>query len=542
MSMRKHPGRSRALRPSAEGLEDRRLLSGTVTGMNTEGDVWTLTLSGKGSIQVVKQNDSSGSPAALNSATEIKSITISGTDPSSTRLTETIKKAAGGTGKVFFQQLTELPNKSERAVGGVTGLGIQSINIPDFYLGATDPTMPASSSTSPRAEIFIPDGINSLRFGGVDATAFFGTDPTQSPTQDNLNDEFRVRLGVPAQIGTSIVVNSIVSAAQAGTTSSSGTAGAPTQKSVVFDVTGRLNLFQANEIDGNTQLPPAAGSFSGGTIVASFADPTSSFSSPFGFSATGLTGALGFIRVGGNATNFSAVTNDRLANFYIGGEANNVSVLTPNGSRNFYFGKGLDTTTILTHSIENIFANRGIINSEIVSERMIGDIMSGGDVVNSTILSGYDSGLAALAAQVEQNLATTSSISPATDPTPTAHANGMITAFVSGNVTNSVFAASVQPISQLITPTSQIFGNPQDAFLPLGKITAKVQGTINNATATPDNPTRAFYAQTTNLTRGPVAPPKVVEPPLPPPATPVSLPGIPVVFPSTTTAKSIKKK
>jgi hypothetical protein len=537
MSMRKHLGRSRAFRPSAEGLEGRQLLSATVTGMNTEGDVWTLTLSGRGSLQVVKQNDASGNPAALNSATEIKSITISGSDPTSTRLTETVKKAAGGTGKVFFEQLTELPNKSERAVGGVTGLGIESINIPDFYLGATDPTAPSSSSTSPRAEIFIPDGVNSLRFGGVDATAFFGTDPTQSPLQDGLNDQFRIRLGIPTQLGTSIVVNTIVSGAQAGTTSSSGTANAPTQKSVVFDVSGRLNLFQANEIDGNTQFPPAAGSFSGGTIVASFTDATPSFSSPFGFSATGLTGALGLVRVGGNATNFSAVTNDRLANFYIGGEANNVSVLTPTGSRNLFFGKGLDTTTILTHSVENIFANRGIINSRIVSERMIGDIMSGGDVVNSTILSGYDQGLATLAAMVNQNLASSSAISPLTVSTPTAHANGMITAFVSGNVTNSVFASSVQPISQLSNPTSQIFGNPQDAALPLGQITAKVQGTISNTTATPDNPTTAFYAHTVKLTKGPVAPPKVVEPPLPPPATPVSLPGIPVVFPSTTSAK-----
>ena len=103
MSMRKHLGRSRALRPSAEGLEGRQLLSGTVTGMNTEGDVWTLTLSGRGSIQVVKQNDASGNPTALMSADQIKAITISGTDPTTTRLTETIKKEAGGTGQVFFQ-------------------------------------------------------------------------------------------------------------------------------------------------------------------------------------------------------------------------------------------------------------------------------------------------------------------------------------------------------------------------------------------------------------------------------------------------------
>ena len=64
MSMRKHPGRSRALRPSAEGLEGRQLLSATVSGIDTAGDHWTLTLSGQGTLQVVKQNDATRQPRA----------------------------------------------------------------------------------------------------------------------------------------------------------------------------------------------------------------------------------------------------------------------------------------------------------------------------------------------------------------------------------------------------------------------------------------------------------------------------------------------
>ena len=47
------------------------------------------------------------------------------------------------------------------------------------------------------------------------------------------------------------------------------------------------------QIDGNTQFAPAAGSFSGGTIVASFPDASATLVSDFGFSGTGLTGALG---------------------------------------------------------------------------------------------------------------------------------------------------------------------------------------------------------------------------------------------------------
>jgi hypothetical protein len=517
MSNRKHLGRSRVLKPSAECLEGRQLLSATVSGTDTAGDHWTLTLQGRGALQVVKQDDASGNPGALNSATEIKSITVSGTDPTNSRLIGTVTPASGSSGRVFFNKLNEVTNRSEKLA---SGLGLQAINMPDFYLGYTGSTKP--TTTEPIASIVIPDGVNSLRFGGVDTTAFFGTDPTLSPSQDAQNDQFLIRLGLPESIGTSIVVNKIVSGAQAGTTSTTGTAGSPTQKSVVFDVTGRINLFQANEIDGNTQFAPAAESFTGGTIVASFADPN-----------TATAGIIGFVRVGGNATNLSVVTSSTLANMYVGGEANNISVLTPNGSRNFYFGKGFDTTTILTHTLENLYANRGALNSKIVSDRMIGDLMIGGDVANSTVLSGYTQGLAGAVQSIQSNLASGSS-TPVTIPVPTAQANGQITAFIAGNVTNSVFAASDLPISQVIDPTTQTFGNTQDAFLPLGKILARVEGTIDNSTATPDMPTTAFFAQTVKLTHAPVVPPHVVEPPLPPPTTPISLPGIPRVFPSST--------
>ncbi len=59
MSMRKDHGRSRALRPSAESLESRQLLSATVSGMDTAGDKWTLKLLGRGTLQVLKQTEES---------------------------------------------------------------------------------------------------------------------------------------------------------------------------------------------------------------------------------------------------------------------------------------------------------------------------------------------------------------------------------------------------------------------------------------------------------------------------------------------------
>ncbi len=513
MATRQNLGRTRALRPSTESLEGRQLLSGSVSGVDTAGDHWTLTLSGRGSIQVIKQPDATGTATALTAATEIKTIILSGTDPNSTVLTDTVTKAAGSDGRIFFENLVEQTNRSER-LG--TGLGIQAVNIPDFWLGVTDATTPANA-TQPRAAITIPDGVTALRFGGADTTRFFGTDPTQSLSQDGQNDQFLVRLGIPAAVGTSIVVNQVISNAQAATSSSAS----PTQKSVVFDVGGRINLFQANAILGSSTIQAAPASFTGGTIVSSLPDPNQ-----------GITGEIGFVRVGGNATNFSVVTNNTMANFYVGGETNNISVLAPNGTRNFYFGKGADSTTILTHSIENFFANRGMINSRIVSDRQIGDLMIGGDVVNSTVLSGYFSGLATVVTSIENSQVQLGQYfqSAVTIPTPTAQAAGKLTTYIAGNVTNSVFAASDQSITQSSGGTTT-FGNPQDVFLPLGVVTARVEGTINNATATPSMPTRAFYGQTVNLTKGVVVPPNVVEMPLSLPAKPITLPGIPRVFP-----------
>lgn len=524
MATQKQHGRSRALRPAAECLEGRQLLSGTVSGMDTAGDQWTLTVLGRGKVQVLKQNDSTGNPAALDSATEIKSIILSGTDPTSTRLVEKVTPAAGSSGHIYFENLTEQPNHSERTGNN---LGILAINIPDFYLANTDaaPTSTSASTTPPAAAaITIPDGINSLRFGGVDTTVSFATGTGVALSANNTSDEFLIRLGLPIAHGTDIIVNSVRSNGQAApAATSTNTSPTASQDSVVFQVAGRLNLFQANEIDGNTAVAPTQGSFTGGTIVSSLPDTT-----------TGLIGQIGFIRVGGNATNFSVLTGSQIANFYVGGETNNISVLAPTSIRDIFFGRGADTVAIATDQIENFQANRGMLNSRVVAVSNIGDMTIGGDVVNSTVLSGYLQGLAGVVSTIETNIAQLGEYytSAVTFPTPTAEAGGRITTNISGDVTNSVFAASDNPISQAQTPTVQTFGNVQDAFLPLGRIRARVEGSIDNSTVTPDMPTRAFYGKNVILTRGAVAPPNVTEPPLPKPATPITLRGIPKVFPA----------
>src|SRR4051794_29078974 len=118
MSTRKPSPRNRALRPSAEDLENRQVLSAVVSGTDIDGDQWILRLIGPGSLVVAKQNGANGNPAPLNSQTQINSITIGGLNPSQSRLVGTVTKAADGDGKVFFQNLIELPSKSVRLSGG----------------------------------------------------------------------------------------------------------------------------------------------------------------------------------------------------------------------------------------------------------------------------------------------------------------------------------------------------------------------------------------------------------------------------------------
>lgn len=502
MAMRKHPSRFRAIRPATENLEQRQLLSGTVSGINTEGDAWVLTLTGPGSIKVTKQNDVNGNATGLNDPSEISTITIYGTDPLSSRLVGTVTPSGKGNGEVFFQNLTEVTNVNDRGTGGD---GLLAIDMPNFYLGLTSTTAPTSTSGSEPA-ISIPDGTSTLDFGGIDTTAFFGTDFTKSLSGNNQvpgsgtqgagqNNQFTINLGLPQYAGSRIIVNKIITNSY----TAPNTSGTSTtfQNGVTFNVTGRLGIFQANEIDGSTTNQPANFASNGGVLVQVFQE-----------SAATIAGEIGAVRVGGNATNLSVITADKINTFFVGGETNNIAVLAPGGTRNLYFGKGMDTVNIKTHTIQKLFANRGAINSSVTSDRQIGNIEFGGDVVGTTIESGYNQSLTAAASN------------PTSPPTPTPGAGGQMRVTIAGNVTNSIFASSV-------VPGLNGFGSADDLRLPLGTINARIQGTINNTAASPNSPTAAFYAKAIKVVKGPVAPPTVPEAPYSGPLTPKSLPGIP---------------
>src|SRR4051794_20872485 len=163
MATRKPSPRNRATRPAAEDLESRQLLSATASGTDIDGDTWTLRLIGPGSLTVVKQNGVDGNPAPLNSTTEINQIIVGGTHPLVSRPIGTVHKGSNGDGKVFFNTFNQLENHSERFSAG---LGLLAINMPNFWLGNTTPAGSTTTPTTPA--ITIPDGTDTLRFGGVD--------------------------------------------------------------------------------------------------------------------------------------------------------------------------------------------------------------------------------------------------------------------------------------------------------------------------------------------------------------------------------------
>ena len=565
MATRNPSARRRRFTPGAEGLETRQVLSSLstipsaqVSGTDADGDRWTLTLYGPGTMNVVDINGNTFTKSMANTPDLINTITIGGSISSQTRLVGKVTPAAGGDGKVFFQNLHvtssgQLPklDANDTSNNKQVQNGISAVDMPQFYLGHTDLTKPTDNTSAAHSgyynagEITIPGGVNTLRFGGVDTTY---TPPGGTPLNtDGQNDEFTVDLGIPVAYGTSIIVNRVVSDAQAATSTSTS----PTQKTVTFAVTGRINLFQANEIDGNTsssslipsqfQTSTATGA-AGGTYLVS--------------RGAAVTGAIGYVRVGGNATNFTTfaisddlaaaaadtITDPKISNFYVGQETNNVILVAPGGSRDVYFGRGMDNVQINTLLISHLFANRGANNSNVVSSRSIYNAAFGGDVTGTNLSAGYAQSLASQAnipaagfsagAGVFNGVKLPTIADRVSDSSgtlvPLAQNGGTINLRVAGNFTNSIASASVDPdpsgllepgVFSNVTTKRFPFGAPDNLVLPKGFITAKVEGTVNNADNTlvsPDTPNKAFFARNVSYSHGPVTPPNVVEPPLGP--------------------------
>jgi hypothetical protein len=415
-----------------------------------------------------------------------------------------------------------------------------------------------------------PEGINNLRFGGVDTTFTpNGGTPLNNTTQNN---EFVINLGPPIAGGTSIIMDKVISSAGL-QTPTGATSPSTFQHAVTFVVNGRLNLFQANEIDYEPQ--------SGAAQPTQFTPPTSTTTAPtpmpggtYLVSDVGggvTTGQIGDIRIGGNVSDFTAFALDtdlvtfptvdptqgpQVSNFYIGGETNNVILVAPAGSRNVYFGRGMDNTFINTAFIQNLQANRGAIGSSVTVKRTISNMVLGGDLVNSFIQSGYDQELSAVANQPVTSLQGTTVLAAGvfngqSPPTiqnriqstplnqvsfsPLAHGGGFIHGRIAGNVTNSIISVSVDPNPsgignpgqfQTITSHNFPFGAPSNIILPRGVLNLKVEGGVNvSGLQQGSSPlvdpnvasTSAFFAKSVKLVHAPVIPPNVPEAPFPSP-------------------------
>ena len=459
---------------------------------------------------MVDKNGTAFTPANQFTPDDISTITVSGTITAESRLVGKVTYVpANSDGRVFFQQLT-IDNTGEYGQlnpalvhprASTPQNGIAAVDMPNFWLGETSGTAADRQVEFPCRAFFLagginaPEGINVLRFGGVDTTY---TPAGGTPLdQTGQNNEFVINLGPPIAGGTSIIVNKVIT--DAGPAARRRDRRLLLQDSVTFVVAGRINLFQANEIDGNTATgtiqwnvtlvptqftptptQPQTNLLPGGTYLVSDA-----------LASSGLTtGQIGDIRIGGNATNFTAfaldtdtftsppsvdpVTGPQVSNFFIGGQTDNVILVAPSGSRNVFFGQGMDNVFINTEFIQNLQANRGAVGSAVTVKRNIGNMVMGGDVINTVIQSGYDQNLSAVANSPATSIQgvtvpaggvfngeapptiinrISNAVFNLANFSPLAHGGGAIHGRIAGNVTNSIISVSVDPNPFLPNPS-----------------------------------------------------------------------------------------
>ncbi len=597
MSKRKPTPPSRTIRPQAESLETRQLLSSNasqltavVSGVDPDGASWTLRLYGPGALSVLATDGTAFTSGTKYKVDSIDTITVSGATTDRTRLVGTVyPNPQTANARVYFQNLNvgSTGELGKIDVGQVSNFrsvqnGIHTVDMPDFYLAHTEttsPTAPTSTLHSPihssaatAGAILIPQGVNTLRFGGVDVD--YTPDGGTPLNQTGQNNEFAIDLGLPYTQGTSIIVNSVNSDAQA-----NSTAGSPAfQDYATFLVAGRLNLFQANAITGNktadllpTQLVnsvPSSGLAPGGTYVISEGGTVQEETI-----GGAPTGQIGDIRIGGDATNFTAlVTEDpinaiaaegqldaKISNFFIGGQTNNVLLIAPSGSRNISFGLGMDNTTINSLAISSLRANRDASNSNVTVSRSIGNLLIGGDVTDTNINVGESQSLFSDVAFPGDAITgaapfgafygdpppiiTNHAMNPLSGLIePYAQSGGTLKARIAGSVTNSILSASVDaypsaldfsqvPGSELANGTWNFtvlntaqFGAATNVVLPRGVINAKIEGSVDNfsnplvdTTGVPGS--KAFFAQVVHRKTGPIIPPTVPYEPYKSPTT-----------------------
>src|SRR5262249_54217824 len=137
----------------------------------------------------------------------------------------------------------------------LNGRGLAAVDMPGFFLADTSNGTFTPATGQPTGMINIPDGTTSLRFGGVHTTAFTqpsGTAATRAlPPPAGQGVMFDINRGLRQYPGATIVPDTITSDNRPAATPG----GSPILDTVTFNVQGRLNLFQANTINGESPPP-----------------------------------------------------------------------------------------------------------------------------------------------------------------------------------------------------------------------------------------------------------------------------------------------
>ena len=158
-----------------------------------------------GAISVVGTNGDTFDSTTQNLKESIMTITVAGSISTETRLVGTVKPSSNGDANVYFENLnvTDTGELGKIDVGQVSNFrtvqnGIYAIDMPNFYLAHTETTTPSVASlihtiAMSAGQIDIPEGVNTLRFGGVDVdyTPAGGTPLNQTRSKQRVPDQSR---------------------------------------------------------------------------------------------------------------------------------------------------------------------------------------------------------------------------------------------------------------------------------------------------------------------------------------------------------------
>src|SRR5262245_28097388 len=172
MIKRKPTPRSRLVRPIAESLETRELLTpainsavpkgsptrpatAVVNGTDPSGAQWTLRLYGPGTLNVVGTSGDVFTRSTRTMSEYINTIIVAGAISSQTRLVgKVFPNPTNGSDRVLFENLVVTPTGAlgKIDVAQVSNFrtvqnGILAIDMPHFFLGHTEKTKPSTASS-----------------------------------------------------------------------------------------------------------------------------------------------------------------------------------------------------------------------------------------------------------------------------------------------------------------------------------------------------------------------------------------------------------